>query len=676
MAIFSFRRKIDVSKEFSLKDIPLFASLTPSEQKLIKKKARLVEFKRGDMVYKQGTPSEALYVVISGRFRMYEETASPGGETLFFLYRGEHFGEASLLAKQNHSVSVEAKRDGLILRLERDDFLKFVTDMPVLSQHLNRSLGHRLMKSEDANAPRREVKVAALYDHSMEEDGAMFWMDLSGRLGKETTKKVIIVDFAEKVSGAIRQEFGKQTIKSFHLGQMNPTSQQEVESALVEHPTGFSYIHVPCREAAEGGERRLGGLLTFLTYRFDFVMLKLVRDISNLTSQMLKRTDFVYVYCPPEAETLSGCSEILGDLQQRFGFGEPDIRLIVPENGVKDSITHDEKERLLGRTIFSVLPSRHEKADRYQGAVRFISRELAGKLIGIALGSGAAYGLAHIGVIKILEREKIPIDVISGSSIGALIGAYWAAGFNSDDMARVARSINRLNAFFKLVGFRDLSLAHHGFIKGNQVTRFMESYFGNLSFQDLRTPLRIVATNLFDSEEVVFEGGRVVDALRASISIPGIFRPFSYRGEHLIDGGVIDPLPVSVLSRMGVKKIIAVNVLSSPKDRQSKARAKRKVEFEEMRALATEQGLSRTFKGSLKKIHRQHSVNIFNVIMNTIQFMEYELALASAAEADVLIHPQVEEGHWAQFYTPDKFIKAGEQRTLEKLDEIRQLLAE
>lgn len=675
MAFFKFPTKIDAAKEYSFDDIPLFSALSPAEQKIILKKARLVEYKRGDMVYKEGTPSEAFYVVISGRFRLYNELrGNDSGNTLFYACRGDHFGETSLFTGRNHSASVEAKRDGLILKLEKEDFLKLIREIPAISLYLNRSLGHRLSKSEEENGRQREVKVCALYSNCDPEQSLTFWFDLAARLACDTSKRIIVVDFLSAVLPYAQEELKKSPIPSFNLSAMEPTSETDLRGCVLQHTSKFYYLHVPANLAEQDGEKKIPSLITYLTHRYDYLMLRLEKDMGHATFLSLKKTDDVYVLCAPDSEKIAACSKVLEEFQKTYAFSANEIKVVIPES--KDSkLVYEEQERLLGARVFSMLPNRSQE-DRYAASIRFLSREFSGKLIGLALGSGAAYGLAHIGVMRVFERENIPVDVISGSSIGALIGAFWASGFKSQEMLDMAQSITVKNAFFKLIGFRDLSIAHRGFIKGNRIIKFLQSYLGDGTFQDLKIPLKIAATNLFGSEEIVFEGGKLMDALRASISIPGIFRPFHYRGQILIDGGVIDPLPVRILAKMGVKKIIAVNVLTSAKQRLEAARLKSKVTYSHLRSMASKNPISKGFEGSMYRLNRRYSDNIFNVIMNTIQFMEYELADAASNEADVVIHPEVAEGHWAQFYSPMKFIKAGEEKTLELLSEIKQLIAE
>ena len=674
MSLFNFGKKGEFNKEYSFEDIPVFSSLSNSEQKVLEKKLRLVEFKRGDIVFREGEEANAFYVVISGRFRVFSHSKSDeGGETLFLLYRGDHFGETSLLTDKQHSASVEARSDGAVLKLSKEDFLKIVQEIPSVSLYLNRSLGHRLTKSADPNLPTRGVKVASLYSQTAPLESWLFWVDFAKKIQSETEREVVVIDFAGDAHPRFSKEFEGAEDKAFDLDANDPT---HIEDSLLKHPAGYSYIHVPQKTAQD--EKKVSALITYLTYRFDYLLINLVQDTTHTCFQSLKQSDCLYLYCSSETEKLIQCAHRLTDLQTTFGFSKSEIKVLVPypATGEYGELPHEEKEKILGFKIFSTIPSREERQEHYEARVRYLARELSEKLVGLALGSGAAYGLSHIGLLRVLEEENIHIDVVSGASIGALVGAFWGAGYSSDDLEEFARSINPRNAFFKLVGFRDLSLAHRGFLKGNQLIRFLGSYLGDKSFQDLRYPLKISAANLFTSQEVVIESGRLVDAIRASSSIPGIFRPFHYRGMCLIDGGVIDPLPVRILARMGVKKIIAANVLSSPRDRMERNRISERKRYQKLKSLAQKHPIKKSLAALNYRIGRRYADNSFNVIMNTIQFMEYELAETAASEADVLLHPEVHEGHWAEFYDPDKFIRAGEVEARANLDAIKQLIEE
>ena len=143
----------------------------------------------------------------------------------------------------------------------------------------------------------------------------------------------------------------------------------------------------------------------------------------------------------------------------------------------------------------------------------------------LALGGGAARGLAHIWVIQRLEElGRIPRE-ISGTSIGAVIGAFYAAGYTSTDMKKIALDTNIL----KLV---DLDLKNW-FFKGNKIVKYLEKYLWEMEFSDLTIPLSIVATDIDTGEKVIFREGKVIDAIRSSISLPGIFRPYKYMGRWM-----------------------------------------------------------------------------------------------------------------------------------------------
>lgn len=672
MSFFFFSPKAEPLKEYSLTDIPIFSSLNAPALRSIEKKLRLVQYKRGDIVYKEGTPPEAFYVVVSGRFRLfYSSRHNPEGETLLYCYRGDHFGEASLLTGHMHSVTVEAKSDGMILQITKDDFTAILSEFPSISHYLNRALGHRLTKGEE-EGKRREVKIGALLSMVWPDETFSLWNSFAQQLFKETRKKVILVDFASVVHpDPANQKNGDGYI--FDVMKTDPA--KELHAKLSHsNPDEFVYLLASVNANSEPDtEKKIAHFLTYLTYRYDTILLRLPKSLDHASFYCLKKSDRIYAYSGNEKNRLEDFSKNLHKLVREYGFGVADIRVLAPESLAKE-IPSEELEKKIGFKI-KFIPNKNHQAG-FDKSVRFLAREWAGNLVGLALGSGAAYGLSHIGVLRVLERENIPIDVVSGSSIGALVGGLWTAGFCADELEKIAKSIDKKNAFFKLIGFRDLSVAHRGFFKGYQVERYLRGYLGDMTFHDLKIPLQVIAADVFTSEEVVLETGSVASAIRASISIPGIFRPYFYRGNYLIDGGVVDPLPIRTLTQIGVKKIISVNVLPGPQDR---IEANRLIEEEKQakQALLAERPLwGRIVPEALEKLQRRYLLNVFNVIMKTIQFMEYEMASMWSQKADVSIHPIVYRSHWAQFYAPEPFIRVGEAKTLEQISEIKRLIAE
>lgn len=671
---FFFGRKLDVAKEYSLTEIPVFSSLNPSEQRLIEKKARLVEFKKGDLIYHEGTPSDAFYVVVSGQFRLFNKSRNdPRGETLIYFYRGDHFGETSLLTSRAHSGSVECERDGIILKLEKEDFLKLVSEIPAISLYLSRSLGHRLTKSQDATK-RREVKIVSLYAKVQTLPTLELWFDFADKLAQLSQRKAVLVDFNDITDPIIKHLLKREISQTYDLLNADPSKDGELDKSIIDHGRNFHYLPVSSNGRNDIDEKKVATLISFLTYRYDYLFLRLPSQINPIAFRALKQSDRVYVYSDSNPTDLSLCSEILGELQQTFGFGPNEIQMMVPLEEPVDPILHAEKEGILKFKIFSLIPSKATCSQRYEGVIRYLAKEMAGTLVGLALGSGAAFGLAHIGVIKVLEQEGIPIDVITGCSIGALIGGFYASGYSIEELEKVAHAFSSKAGLLKIIGPQDFSIAHRGFFKGNQVLKFFEDHLGQKTFQDMKIPLKIIAADLITSEQVVLDSGRVADAIRASSSIPGIFRPFKHQGRYLIDGGVVDPLPVKTLVNMGVKKIIAVNVLAGPKDRIERNRVREEIRKMEREKLAQKNAFEQMWVKGMDKVSERYAVNIFNVIMSTIQFMEYEMAELWARHADVVIHPIVQEAHWAEFYSPEKFINAGEARTREVIADLKKLV--
>jgi len=271
------------------------------------------------------------------------------------------------------------------------------------------------------------------------------------------------------------------------------------------------------------------------------------------------------------------------------------------------------------------------------------SAKLPKRKIGLALGSGAARGLAHIGVLSVLEKEGVPIDMIAGTSIGALIGALYARGKNVD---RIKDLVIELGSK-RLSLLADPALPKTGLIKGRKVKNVLKSVIGNIDFRDLKLPFACVATDINSGEEVVIRQGLVWEGVMASGSIPVILPVFKWQGRYLVDGSSVNPVPVSLLKRMGADFIIAVNVIPDVDSRVE---------------LANEG-------------HTEAKApNIFSVIMQIINIPIYRVVEYSLSGADVVIEPQVASiGHF-DFHRTQECILKGESATQASVLEIKRQL--
>jgi NTE family protein len=245
--------------------------------------------------------------------------------------------------------------------------------------------------------------------------------------------------------------------------------------------------------------------------------------------------------------------------------------------------------------------------------------------VGLALGSGGARGFAHLGVLKALEEHQIPIDYIAGSSMGGLVASFYGIGQNIEQLIK-------LSLAFKRKFYMDFTVPKMGFISGNRVKEFIRLFTHGKNLEDLRLPVAVIATDLIKGEEVVFTKGPISDAVRASISIPGIFVPVKMDGKILVDGGVIDRVPVSIVKKMGADIIIGVDVTFSKKEAEI--------------------------------------TNIYDVIMQSIDILHMEAISNRRLDSDILIQPDVSQYSSRAFTNTEEIIKIGEEETYKKIPEI------
>jgi NTE family protein len=175
--------------------------------------------------------------------------------------------------------------------------------------------------------------------------------------------------------------------------------------------------------------------------------------------------------------------------------------------------------------------------------------------LALALGGGVARGWAHIGVVRALMRAGIVPDMVAGTSIGAIVGGCYLAG-KLDAVETWARSVNRLKA----VGFLDFRMGRPGLIGGERLARELRRYLGHTRIEDLPAPFVAVATDLATGHEVWLRRGSLVEVLRASFAVPGVFPPMDMDGRWLVDGALVNPVPVSVCVAAGARMVIGVNV--------------------------------------------------------------------------------------------------------------------
>jgi NTE family protein len=279
-------------------------------------------------------------------------------------------------------------------------------------------------------------------------------------------------------------------------------------------------------------------------------------------------------------------------------------------------------------------------------AIDRVARRVAKRLVGLALSSGGARGIAHVGVLHVLEEEGIPVDLIAGASAGSLFGALYAAGLSLDEITDFALG---LKDKVDLRGWLwDFNLPpRSGLIRGQRTLNYIDKTLGYKTFSDLKVPLYIVAADILSGEEVIFDSGSVAEAVRASLSVIGVFSPAFVQGHYLTDGGAVNPVPTDILAQKDADIIIASSVISSLEEQAHYRRAR---------------------KGG-------SSPNFLEVVMNMMGIMEREIIKTKMMPVDVVINPRVGIYSFIEFDKAQGLIRLGEEAAQEEIGRIKELIS-
>ena len=282
------------------------------------------------------------------------------------------------------------------------------------------------------------------------------------------------------------------------------------------------------------------------------------------------------------------------------------------------------------------------------------------KRVGLALGSGGARGWAHLGVLEVLQENGVEVHCVAGTSMGAVVGSFFAAG-REPALRELAADLdwNRLRQFFW-----EISLSRSGLTDGRRLLEETAKLLGHREFRELDIPFRAVATDLAGGAEVVLSSGDLLQALRASLSIPGLFSPVRIGRRLLVDGGLVNPVPVNVARDMGAQVVLAVDVSQGIREDEAvrteaeasdgdvpvgPLRLPRKTDEEE--AASPMQVLEQFFEDVEKKMRRlkaswrarESKPDMLEVLVRSVRIMEAQIARTrlAAEPPDVLIEPNV-----------------------------------
>jgi NTE family protein/lysophospholipid hydrolase len=490
-----------------LAGVSIFAGMEPHLLAEITGQVEWCHVRGGGVLFRQGEEGDALYIVVSGRLQVILEGPDRRGivRTLRDVTRGETVGELALIVGEPRSATVVALRDTELGRISRDAFSRLVEREPRSVLGVTRMVAQWLNRPTPppSTSPATITLVPLGRESPLAEVARNLYGALS-RLGRTLHLNSSIVDSMR----------GKGTSQ---LGDRDP-----------DYPNITRWLN------DQEGEYR------FILYQAD-------PEYSPWTMRCISQADRILHLGRSSAQGEPG--DVFGPRASGARIGRVGQELVL----VHDSGKPENTARWLEYGEFA--NHHHVRAGRTSDYDR-LARHLGGEAVGLVLGGGGARGFAHIGVIKALEELGIPIDRVGGTSMGSVIAAQYAAGLTPTDLVELNRR--------GWVGYRphrDFTLPIISLLSGRSAGRMLKMMFGDQNIEDLWLNYYCVSTNLSRARLMVHRRGPVRRWVRASISLPGTAPPLiDDQGDLLIDGGVLDNVPISAMRELGESLIIAVDV--------------------------------------------------------------------------------------------------------------------
>ncbi|MDP8213335.1 MAG: patatin-like phospholipase family protein [Candidatus Zapsychrus exili] len=689
-----------VNKISYIKHLKVFSSLNFFQILKIALKSIISEYKKGDIICNEGDPADFFYCIISGRLRSYTLNEFDAKEDIDFIHRGMYFGVVSVLTDETHSLNYQAINNSLILQIPKYDFKEALKSFPKLAIELSLTLSQQVRKKVKGRGADFESNIISVYSPVKGTGSTSYAFNLALSLKKETNKKVIFVSIYSKESTVLDNSQPTYDISpkwkkpGLRLNEI-VEDYEKMSEGIVRDELDMDMLNIAFEQKDVSPDflrREIDSLISTLVGDYHYVIVDLPNDMDDVVLETLIQSDLIHLIMSDRKKDLEQIVPVLNKLRQHLknNFRQEKVRVLIKSVRNQFYLSFEEINKVIGYDVYKMLPNigdsdligkidteniaclKNSPKSDYSREVTRISREIGKVLVGLVLGGGAALGIAHIGVLKVLEENDIPIDVVVGSSMGALIAALWSTGKSADEIEKIAVEFKDKKNMLKLF---DPVMPISGFIGGRAIKKWLKKYLGDKTFYSAKIPLKVIAYDLTRREDIIYESGSILDAVRESISIPGVIEPIRKQGKLVIDGGVVNPLPVDVLVKRGVKKIIAVNVLQSPEDVAEGVDILKHSREEKKNVSFKESPLGYIKAKVAKPFDNLFAPSISDIIVKTLQATEYFIAEKSAKQANVLIHPDLIGIEWYELNRVDEIVKSGEDATRDLLPNIKRLIS-
>ena len=632
--------------------------------------AKVGHFPPGSIVCSSDQWGECAYLVLRGKCEIRRKSSDNGPVGIQSVNSGESFGgtPADPVAFP-FGGEVAALLDSVVLAVRVEDLEKLAAEPNgadvVLPGRVDvPSPGTSFFFNSRGN------QVISFVFMSGTLPVAMLGEQIANQLQRETDHVAVLVEFENGATAEARRH------EAFDHDLDDLAS---LPGMIAQDETGLYRLRLILRGDLPDPEV-VGELFRKLRRRFHYVLVAIQAEQipSAYVFRCVTRSDAVHFLLRPVPEDLDRLNLLLHDLRPRLDqdtaaklkavlclangqqVGGFDDRIVTSGMASPMQIREYEDAPANGAGHGSAL---------FKADIRRLARTIGHCQVGLVLSSGGAKGLAHIGVIQVLEENGLDVDVVAGASMGAYVGSIWCCGHEGGKLEALAREMEVKRAMWSLID--PVVVPWQGFMRGYAVRRRLERSIGSVHFSDLARPLRVVAATLDTMERMVFSSGEVARAVHASIAVPGICIPVPIDGEYYVDGGIVDPLPTDVVREMGVNKIIAVNTIPTPERIRYCLQLARKLTQE-----AGRKGRSvlRKLLPQTQYANQYAHANVLDILMHSTHGAQMRVAEASSRQADVVLRPEICDDRWLDFRNPGFYIEAGRDVALRHLDKIKDLI--
>ncbi len=497
--------------------------LSEAEIHAIARQVEVVRFEEDEVVHRPDQQARALLLVITGRLRVSAPLPSGAEKTILYVGRDEQFGLIAMTQDKPFPLTVVADHHSTLLRIPRESAIQLIHQIPLWERNLLQSLGPQFRDSLLGERSLKKPRIVALI-HTCEQS-----RHLTALLNEQLT----------------------------YLGEKVGLLSDHDDTRATALPRSASLLDVGGQLLTVDAIRKL---LTSWT-EADRVFLDVhVKHATRDLTQWITSCDAVYWCCTSETDT-TVVTEMNPIIQSSPSTREKVfvIRLLAASEPVAPcrpelSRVCEQDFKLHWNGCGPNSPVRTKRA-----GLEHIIHHLRRVTIGLALGGGAARGMAHLGVLQVLEEAGITIDRMSGTSAGALTGILYAAGYSANFLIDAFARDLKPSGLYRLLPYRDACYMWVKF-RGGGWEKMLRKYLQSWRLEQLAVPFSAVAVDLVSAETVIHRDGDAVNALLESINLPGIARPICRDGKTLVDGGVLNVVPANVLVNQGAKFVIASDV--------------------------------------------------------------------------------------------------------------------